>query len=51
MVTHHIVALLVPTWGHTVSYLYVAIQMLQKDPTLVITLVQHNLVGASSMHS
>ncbi|KAJ7099797.1 hypothetical protein C8R44DRAFT_888484 [Mycena epipterygia] len=42
MATHHIAAMLSPAWGHTVSYISVAIQMLQKDPTLVITIVQHN---------
>ncbi|KAJ7146988.1 hypothetical protein C8R44DRAFT_864685 [Mycena epipterygia] len=43
MTTHHITALLIPSWGHVVSYISVAIQMLQKDPTLVITLVQHHI--------
>ncbi|KAJ7093701.1 hypothetical protein C8R44DRAFT_749753 [Mycena epipterygia] len=42
MTTHHIATMLSPAWGHTVSNIYVAIQMLQKDPTLVITIVQHN---------
>ncbi|KAJ7920627.1 hypothetical protein B0H13DRAFT_1867356 [Mycena leptocephala] len=44
MPTHHIVTMLIPAWGHTVSYIYVATQMLQKDPSLCITLVQHNSV-------
>ncbi|KAJ6480046.1 hypothetical protein DFH09DRAFT_1214751, partial [Mycena vulgaris] len=44
MATHHIVAMLFPAWGHSVSYIYIATQMLQKDPTLVITMVQHNIV-------
>ncbi|KAJ7916626.1 hypothetical protein B0H13DRAFT_2323241 [Mycena leptocephala] len=46
MTAHHIAAMLVPSWGHTVSYLYIATQMLQKDPTLVISLVQHNVFVA-----
>jgi hypothetical protein len=40
-----------PAWGHTVGYIYLAAQMLQKDPTLVITMVQHNSVGALSRQS
>ncbi|KAJ7109585.1 hypothetical protein C8R43DRAFT_962587 [Mycena crocata] len=31
-------------WGHTVSYIYVATQMLRKDRTLVMPLVQHNSI-------
>jgi hypothetical protein len=46
MATHHIVALLPPAWGHTISYIHAANQMLGMDPTLVITIVQHNLIGA-----
>jgi hypothetical protein len=49
MTAHHIAAMLVPSWGHTVSYLYIATQMLQKDPTLVISLVQHNMFGSLSL--
>jgi hypothetical protein len=45
MTTHHIAAMLMPVWGHTVGYIYLASQLLQKDPTLVITMVQHNIVG------
>ncbi|KAJ7088118.1 hypothetical protein C8R44DRAFT_991172 [Mycena epipterygia] len=44
MPARHIVAMLVPAWGHTVSYIYLATQMLQKDPDLVITMVQHSSV-------
>ncbi|KAJ7915910.1 hypothetical protein B0H13DRAFT_1999169 [Mycena leptocephala] len=44
MATHHIVALLPPAWGHTISYIHAANQMLGVDPTLVITIVQHNLI-------
>ncbi|KAF7298566.1 hypothetical protein MIND_00803300 [Mycena indigotica] len=43
---HHILTLLPPAWGHAVSYLHLAIQMLKADPTLVISIVQHNLVVA-----
>ncbi|KAJ7450898.1 hypothetical protein FB451DRAFT_1410211 [Mycena latifolia] len=43
MPAHHIAAMLIPSWGHTVSYIYIATQMLQKDPTLVISMVQHNM--------
>ncbi|KAJ6534594.1 hypothetical protein DFH09DRAFT_1284111 [Mycena vulgaris] len=46
MATHHIAAMLAPSWGHAVSYIYLATRMLQKDPTLVITFVQHNLLVA-----
>lgn len=46
MATRHIVAMLLPAWGHTIGYLNAAIQMLSKDSGLVITIVQHNLVGA-----
>ncbi|KAJ7092889.1 hypothetical protein B0H15DRAFT_905496 [Mycena belliarum] len=42
--THHIVALLIPGWGHVVNYISLAIQMLKHDPALVITLFEHNLV-------
>ncbi|KAJ7213515.1 hypothetical protein GGX14DRAFT_445315 [Mycena pura] len=46
MATHHIrvVAMLAPAWGHTISYLYLAVQLLNKDPALVITILQHNKV-------
>ncbi|KAJ7194199.1 hypothetical protein GGX14DRAFT_476586 [Mycena pura] len=46
MATHHIVAMLAPAWGHTVSYLHLAVQMLNKDSTLVMTIFQHNKVVA-----
>ncbi len=46
MPTHHIVAMLPPAWGHTISYINAVDQMLAVDPTLVITIVQHNLIGA-----
>ncbi|KAJ7447918.1 hypothetical protein B0H11DRAFT_2082010 [Mycena galericulata] len=46
MATHHTVAMLPPAWGHTASYMYLAIQMLQLRPNLVITLVQHNCMVA-----
>ncbi|KAJ7137142.1 hypothetical protein C8R44DRAFT_729053 [Mycena epipterygia] len=52
MATHHIATMLGPAWGHIVSNICVAIQMLQKDPTLVITIVQHNSAdggGAENM--
>ncbi|KAJ7802602.1 hypothetical protein B0H14DRAFT_2464201 [Mycena olivaceomarginata] len=44
MTTHHIVAMLPPAWGHTISYIYVAVQMLTKDSTLVVTILQHNII-------
>ena len=34
-----------PAWGHTVGYIHMAAQLLQRDPTLVITMVQHNIVS------
>ncbi|KAJ7464589.1 hypothetical protein FB451DRAFT_1490121 [Mycena latifolia] len=45
MTPHHIAAMLMKFWGHTGSYIYLASRMLQKDPTLVVTIVQHNLLG------
>ncbi|KAJ7174026.1 hypothetical protein C8R43DRAFT_1102548 [Mycena crocata] len=45
--THHIVALLPPAWGHASPYAYMATQLLQKDPTLVISIVQHNVIDCS----
>ncbi|KAJ7810980.1 hypothetical protein B0H14DRAFT_3756020 [Mycena olivaceomarginata] len=44
MTTHHIVAMLPPAWGHTISYIYVAVQMISKDPALVVTILQHNII-------
>ncbi|KAJ7880194.1 hypothetical protein B0H13DRAFT_2345734 [Mycena leptocephala] len=44
MPTHHIVAMLPPGWGHTISYINAVTQMLAVDTTLVITIVQHNLM-------
>jgi hypothetical protein len=46
MAKHHIVAMLLPAWGHTISYIYVAVQMISKDPALVVTILQHNTIGA-----
>ncbi|KAF7350270.1 hypothetical protein MVEN_01331000 [Mycena venus] len=46
MAAHHIVGMLIPAWGHTVAYLGIATQMLRRDPTLVITIVQHNTMVA-----
>jgi hypothetical protein len=51
MATHHIVAALLPSWGHTISYLHTAKQLLSLDPGLGITIVQHNLVGATFTHA
>jgi hypothetical protein len=45
MATHHIASMLPPAWGHTVSYSHLAVQLLNKDPNLVITIMQHNLIG------
>ncbi|KAJ7683434.1 hypothetical protein B0H17DRAFT_1137753 [Mycena rosella] len=44
MENHHITAILLPSWGHTISYCYLVTSCLQKDPTLVVTIVQHNLL-------
>ncbi|KAK7007561.1 hypothetical protein R3P38DRAFT_3325130 [Favolaschia claudopus] len=44
MATKHIAALLIPAWGHTISYIHLATQLLDADPNLVITIVQHNIV-------
>ncbi|KAJ7140391.1 hypothetical protein C8R46DRAFT_1013542 [Mycena filopes] len=44
MPTHHIVAMLPPAWGHVVSYLHIASQMLKMDSTLGITIVISALV-------
>ncbi|KAJ7688178.1 hypothetical protein B0H17DRAFT_1203182 [Mycena rosella] len=46
MATHHIVTLMVPSWGHVSSYIHLATQLLQNDSVLVITMVQHNLMVA-----
>ncbi|KAJ7688158.1 hypothetical protein B0H17DRAFT_1203165 [Mycena rosella] len=46
MATHHIATLMIPSWGHATSYIHLATQLLQKDPALVITIVQHNLMVA-----
>jgi hypothetical protein len=45
MTAHHIATLLTPAWGQTTSYIHVATQMLNKDPDVVITIVQHNVMG------
>lgn len=45
MSVHHIAAMLFPAWGHTISYIHLALQMLNQDPHLVITLFQHNNLG------
>ncbi|KAJ7867805.1 hypothetical protein B0H13DRAFT_2670446 [Mycena leptocephala] len=46
MATHHIASMLLPAWGHTVSYSHLAVQLLNKYPNLVITIMQHNLMVA-----
>ncbi|KAK7063326.1 hypothetical protein R3P38DRAFT_3164317 [Favolaschia claudopus] len=40
----HIVAMLAPAWGHTVSYIHFMNQLLRMDEGLVITIVQHHLL-------
>jgi hypothetical protein len=45
MATHHIASMLPPAWGHTISYSHLAVQLLNKDPNLVVTIMQHNLMG------
>ncbi len=45
MATHHIATMLPPAWGHAVSYSHLAVQLLNKDPNLVLTLMQHNIMG------
>ncbi|CAK5272181.1 unnamed protein product [Mycena citricolor] len=42
--SRHIATLLSPAWGHALPYLHLAIRLLRTDPSLVITIVQHNLV-------
>ncbi|KAJ7615306.1 hypothetical protein FB45DRAFT_841793 [Roridomyces roridus] len=42
----HIVCLLIPAWGHAVPYIQIATQLIQRDPALVITIVQHNVLVA-----
>ncbi|KAJ7464579.1 hypothetical protein FB451DRAFT_1179700 [Mycena latifolia] len=44
MPPHHIAVMLMPSWGHTVSYIYLASRMLREDPTLVV-IVQYNILG------
>lgn len=36
--------MLMPSWGHTGSYICLVLQLLQKDPTLVVTVVQHKVL-------
>ncbi|KAJ7617825.1 hypothetical protein FB45DRAFT_1007545 [Roridomyces roridus] len=48
--TRHILTLLIPAWGHTVSYLHLCVQMLRSEPELVITLFVHNMV-VPKMHA
>ncbi|KAK7007571.1 hypothetical protein R3P38DRAFT_3325149 [Favolaschia claudopus] len=40
----HILAMLAPAWGHTISYIHFMHQLLRMDEGLVITIVQHNLL-------
>ncbi|KAF7316042.1 hypothetical protein MIND_00121900 [Mycena indigotica] len=44
MSMHHTVTLLPPMWGHTVGYLHLVVQLLNAEPTLVMTIVQHKLM-------
>ncbi|KAF7316044.1 hypothetical protein MIND_00122100 [Mycena indigotica] len=44
MSTHHIATLLPPMWGHTVGYLHLSVQLLGADPTLVMSIVQHQVL-------
>ncbi|KAF7305555.1 hypothetical protein HMN09_00808400 [Mycena chlorophos] len=44
MSLHHIVTLLPPAWGHTVSYLHLALQLLSEDPNLALSIVQHTVI-------
>ncbi|KAF7305528.1 Indole-3-acetate beta-glucosyltransferase [Mycena chlorophos] len=44
MDTHHIATLLPPLWGHVVGYLHLVVQLLKEDPSLVMTIVQHNFM-------
>ncbi|KAJ6502850.1 hypothetical protein C8R47DRAFT_1251687 [Mycena vitilis] len=44
MPARHIVAMLPPAWGHTVSYIHAATQIISKDPAVIITVVQHALM-------
>ncbi|KAJ7627142.1 hypothetical protein FB45DRAFT_920733 [Roridomyces roridus] len=46
MTTHHIAALLTPAWGQTTSYISTATALLNKDPDVFITIVQHNVMVA-----
>ncbi|KAJ7628755.1 hypothetical protein FB45DRAFT_1004251 [Roridomyces roridus] len=44
--THHIATMLISAWGHTVSYIHIACQMLKANPNLVVTMMQHNILVA-----
>ncbi|KAJ6545246.1 hypothetical protein B0H19DRAFT_1075590 [Mycena capillaripes] len=44
MTARHIVAMLPPAWGHTITYIHAITQMINKDPAVAITIMQHNLV-------
>ncbi|KAM0747437.1 UDP-Glycosyltransferase/glycogen phosphorylase [Meredithblackwellia eburnea MCA 4105] len=39
----HILAMMIPAHGHTVSYLNLAVQLLNEKKDLLITIVQHNI--------
>ncbi|KAF7314864.1 hypothetical protein MKEN_00961000 [Mycena kentingensis (nom. inval.)] len=39
---HHTAALVPPAWGHCVCYVHLVVQLLAADPTLVLTIIQHN---------
>ncbi|KAJ7174036.1 hypothetical protein C8R43DRAFT_634845 [Mycena crocata] len=46
MAARHIVALIAPAWGHAGPYCYLAVQMLDTDPSVAVSIVQHNIMAA-----
>ncbi|KAJ6502786.1 hypothetical protein C8R47DRAFT_1193106 [Mycena vitilis] len=44
MTARHVVAMLPPAWGHTISYLHAATQIINKNPAVIVTIVQHSLM-------
>ncbi|KAK7042782.1 hypothetical protein R3P38DRAFT_2892181 [Favolaschia claudopus] len=44
MSPRHIVALVFPSWGHTIGYINLTNAMLKMNPDLIVTIVLHNLI-------
>ncbi|KAF7305504.1 hypothetical protein HMN09_00803200 [Mycena chlorophos] len=44
MDAHHIATMLPPLWGHVVPFIHLSVQLLNADPTLVLTIVDHSFM-------